>query len=167
MIELTHHDLQRLVKHSGISPERLIKLYTRAELNDEDDNEDDWIVFSYGKRRMGLRKRRNGECIFLSKDRKCIAYSARPMSCRIFPINVVLDEKNRICDLELSDVIESEFIRCKYSYGKTGSFRKFLQIAKQAQTESISYWKKLEQWNEISHKGNKADFLNFLGFRIH
>lgn len=36
---------------------------------------------------VGLRKKSNGRCIFLSKKNKCKIYSARPNLCRTFPFH--------------------------------------------------------------------------------
>jgi len=162
IIELTHHDLRRLVNGVKIPAENLIKLYDSSELN-PDGEDNDWIKLSYGKRKLGLRKKRNGECIFLSESRQCIAYEARPLSCRIFPIDVILDENYAFIDLELSDIIKSKFVSCKSSYGRAKSLNIFIPLADQAQTETVSYWKKLKQWNNLSTTGRKQEFIEFLG----
>ena len=163
MIEVTHHDLRRLVKHTGMSAGRLVKLYSNTELNSDIDD-DGWITLSYGKRKIGLRKKQDGTCMFLSKERHCNAYEARPISCRIFPVDIILDDDNKIIDLELSDVIREKFIKCKYSYGKAGSHKKFLLTANQSKNETESYWKRLNQWNNLREKGSKDSFLSFIGF---
>lgn len=162
MIEVTHHDLQRLVKYTGMAADRLVKFYSNSELNSDIDD-DGWITLSYGKRKMGLRKKQDGSCMFLSKELRCNAYEARPVSCRIFPVDVVLDDDNNIIDLELSDVIRERFIKCKYSYGRAASHKKFLLAAHQSRDETESYWKKLDQWNNIRKKGRKDNFLRFIG----
>jgi Fe-S-cluster containining protein len=162
MIEITQHDLQRLVSHLNTSADSLVKFYTRAELPDDDS--DDWISFSYGRRKMGLRKKRNGDCIFLSEKRRCTAYEARPVSCRIFPVDVILNEDYKVIDLELSDVVQKKFVKCEFYYGEPVPFRKFQRTARQARTETESYCKKIAEWNDFPEKGKKHDFLNFLGF---
>ncbi len=162
---MTPHDLHRLVKHIGVSADKLIKLYSKSDLND-DDYESNWINLSYGRRKIGLRKKRDGTCIFLSANRKCNAYEARPISCRIFPIDIILDEENNITDLDISDVVSDKFIKCKYYYGKSISYRNFRPKAIQSRDETESYWKKIEQWNRKTENGGKHAFLSFLGFKI-
>ena len=161
MIELTHHDLHRLLEHTGMPADRLVTLYSNTELNDDMDD-DGWIKLSYGKRKMGLRKKRDGTCMFLSHKHQCDAYEARPIACRLFPIDVVLDDDNAIIDLELSDVVVEKFVNCKHFYGKTGSNSRLLNSASQSRDETESYWKKLIQWNELPAKGRKGDFLDFI-----
>jgi Fe-S-cluster containining protein len=161
IIELTHHDLKRLVQHTKIPAESLIKLYDSSELN-PDGEDNDWINLSYGKRKLGLRKKRNGECIFLSDKKQCTAYAARPLSCRIFPIDVILDESYEFTDLELSEIIRKKIIKCRRSSGRSVSLKKFLPLAHQAQAETVSFWDTLNKWNTRTSSGKKNDFLKFL-----
>ncbi|MEN8262485.1 MAG: YkgJ family cysteine cluster protein [Nitrospirota bacterium] len=163
MIELTHHDLRRLVKHTGLPAEKLSAFYSNSILNSDIDD-DGWVKLSYGKRKMGLRKKQDGTCMFLSKKRQCKAYEARPISCRVFPIDVILDDDNEIIDLELSDVVLEKFIDCKHYRGKAVSHKKFMLNATLSRDETASYWKKLKRWNDHPETGRKTDFLKFMGF---
>ncbi|MEW6602340.1 MAG: YkgJ family cysteine cluster protein [Nitrospirota bacterium] len=162
VIELTDNDIKRLVKHTGLSADRLIRLYSKSDFTTVNDTED-WINLSYGKRQLGLRKKKDGTCLFLSDDRKCTAYEARPMACRVFPIDVYLDEKSKVTDLELSDVVRDKFIKCKQYYGKPNSFILFRQKADQSGKETASFCRKIKQWNSKDDPGGKDDFLDFLG----
>ncbi len=100
--------------------------------------------------------------MFLSGQLQCTAYEARPIACRLFPIDVVLDDDNAIIDLELSDVVREKFIKCRHFYGKNGSNSRLLHSASQSRDETDSYWKKLIQWNKLPAKGRKGDFLDFI-----
>ena len=126
---------------------------------------EDWINLSYGKRQLGLRKKKDGSCIFLSEDKRCTAYEARPMACRVFPIDVYLDEDNKATDFELSDVVRDKFIKCKHYYGKPNSFSAFKQKADQSGKETALFCRKIKQWNRKDSHGGKDDFLNFLGIQ--
>ena len=163
-VDITDSDLKRLVKYTGISADKLVRLYGHNK--DDIDIEGDWINLSYGKRAIVLNKRRNNDCIFLGKNNGCIAYKARPMTCRIFPVCVVYDEDHVIVNLEKSEVITDKTINCKCSPGRGQTYNKFMSTAKQARVEHAAFIKKVDKWNGISDKGNKNDFLKFLGFRI-
>jgi Fe-S-cluster containining protein len=163
MVEITDADIRRLVEHTGIRADNLVKLYSKAEI--ESEEESDWIKLSYGKRTMGLRKRRNGDCIFLSPDKTCMAYEARPMTCRIFPVCVVYDDDFTIVDMEISEVIRDRTIRCRRSLGNGRSHSSFMPTAKQSQKEYVIFRRKIEEWNGSHGKGLKKDFLSFLEFR--
>jgi Fe-S-cluster containining protein len=164
VIELTDNDIKRLVKHTGLPTDRLIRLYAKSDFTVVNDTED-WINLSYGKRQFGLRKKKDGSCLFLSDDRKCTAYEARPMACRVFPIDVYLDEESRVSDLELSDVVRDKYIKCKQYYGKSNSFSQFRLKADQSGKETASFCRKIKQWNSKAGPGGKDDFLNFLGIQ--
>ncbi len=163
-VDITDADLIRLVKHTGISADRLVRLYGHNK-NDR-DIESDWFNLSYGKRAIVLNKKRNGDCIFLERDSGCIAYEARPMTCRIFPICVVYDEDHDIVNLEKSEVITDKTITCTCS-GKTGqTYEDFMTIARQARKEHALFLHMIDKWNSQTDNGNKNDFLRFLGFKV-
>jgi Fe-S-cluster containining protein len=159
-VDVTDADIRRLIRHTGIPADQLVKLYSHADT--EDKEESDWIRLSYGKRAMELNKKRTGDCIFLSEDNACTAYEARPMTCRIFPICVVSDEKNIIVDMEISDVITDKTIRCRRTRGNSRSYTSFMTTARQALSEQEGFQKKLEEWNSSPATGRKKDFLRFL-----
>jgi len=163
-VDITDTDLKRLVKHTGINADRLVRLYGHNK--DDNDAESDWFNLSYGKRAIVLNKKRNGDCIFLGQDNGCIAYEARPMTCRIFPICVLYDDYHNIVDVEKSDVITDKTITCKCSPGKGQLYDVFLSTAIQARKEHVRFIKKIDTWNRQYKKGNKNEFLRFLGFRI-
>ena len=162
-LEITDSDILRLVTHTGIPADKLVKLYSRTDI--DCDEESDWVSLSCGKRALGLNKRRNGDCIFLSSSSTCTAYEARPMTCRIFPLSVVYDDDDTIDDIEISDVILDKSVKCKHRYGKGTSFKAFMAKAKKSQREGDSYLEKIDAWNARHVKGKKNDFLAFLGFR--
>ena len=163
-VDITDTDLKRLVKQTGITADRLVRLYGHNK--DDKDAEGDWIHLSYGKRALVLNKKRNGDCIFLGMNNGCIAYKARPMTCRIFPICVVYDEDHDIVNLEKSEVIADKTIQCKCSPGRGQTYDNFMSTAKKARVEHAAFIKKIDQWNSLDKKGNKNDLLRYLGFKI-
>ena len=163
-VDVTDSDVKRLVKHTGISADRLVRLYGHNK--DENDIEGDWIKLTYGKRAIVLNKKRNGDCMFLGKENGCIAYKARPMTCRIFPVCVVYDEEHDIVNLEKSEVITDKTITCKCSPGRGQTYENIMSTAKRARVEHAAFIRKVDQWNNLDTKGNRNDFLKFLGFRI-
>ncbi len=163
-VDITDRDLKRLVMLTGISADKLVRLYGHNK--DDNDVEGDWINLSYGKRAIVLNKKRNGDCIFLGSNNGCIAYKARPMTCRIFPICVVYDEDHDIVNLEKSEVITDKTITCKCSPGTGQTYNNFMSTAKKARVEHAAFIKKIDRWNARNNKGNKNDFLQFLGFKI-
>lgn len=164
VIELTDSDLRRLVKFTGLPLDSLVKMYAKSDFTVVDDTED-WINLSYGKRQLGLRKKKDGSCLFLSEKRQCSAYEARPMACRIFPIDVFLDEDSKATEFDLSDVVRDKFIKCKQYPGKSNSHKDFSLKAEQSGKETGSFCRKIKQWNKRPERGGKDAFLNFLGFK--
>jgi len=163
VVEVTHYDVLRLSKFTSIPPPRIIKFYRPDEIEEDGEDRSEWIRLSYGMRFMGLRKR-NGRCIFLSKEKKCTVYPVRPLTCRIFPLSVVIDEEKGCVDgLDLSDIVIDRFIRCRHRYGEERPLKEFIRDAVQAMRETNSYSKKIKKWNTMPQKGNSSAFLQFLG----
>jgi Fe-S-cluster containining protein len=159
-VELTAGDISRLVKHTKISADRFVKLYSGADIESDDDN--DWIQFSYGKRIIGLKKKK-GRCFFLSENSRCTAYEARPMTCRSFPINAVYDEDDELVDLDIADSVIEKDIICKCSYKTDRPLNQIMEIITQTQKETEAYCRRIKKWNSLPERGGKKEFLQFLG----
>ena len=156
---VTHYDIRRLMKGTGISAGRLVKLYANTDIACEDDDED-WIKLSYGKRMIGLRKKKMAmkrgkktvTCMFLSPDRRCTVYSVRPMACRTHPLEITFDESDKIVGIRLEEVVRNKVVDCKVVYKKGKSRRQVELTALQGQNEAETYWKKLARWNKRSNE---------------
>ncbi len=160
IVDVTSPDIERLLKHTRLPADKLVRLYSSSDIDSREEN--DWIKLSYGKRSIGLNKKRNGDCIFLSNDKMCMVYDARPMTCRIFPLTRILDEKDYMVNLEISDVITDKTIKCKRSKGNSRSYKSFMATAELARKEYAVFKQHLSEWNSLPDKGMKNDFLDFL-----
>lgn len=156
---VTHKDISRLIRATGLSPGRFTSLY--ASVDFDDDNY--WIRMSYGRRLLGLRKT-GGKCIFLSEDNRCTVYDSRPMSCRIYPYQVYLDEQNELEDIQLQESVRTQ-VNCRFRRDGHNSLGKIRRLSRQDNTESESYQRKVLRWNRHFKDGRKAEFLSFLGFK--
>jgi Fe-S-cluster containining protein len=154
----THHDINRLVKATGLEAGKIVSLYANV---DADDDDRFLIRTSYGKRTMGLRKVK-GRCMFLSDNQSCSVYNFRPMSCRMFPLQVTLEDDNSLHDLNVQDSAHDDF-SCRYRFGRSRSLKDIHRIAVSDFLEQDSYLKKVEEWNARSQKGKKQELLEFLG----
>ncbi len=89
VVPVTHKDVARLIKHTGLSISALVRFCPSSEMAYDEDS-GLWIKFKSVRRAMILRKR--GErCIFQTPERACSAYEARPQTCRTFPYSVDFD----------------------------------------------------------------------------
>jgi Fe-S-cluster containining protein len=69
---VTERDIERLARHFRVKPERILADYV-VETDDEDEEE-----------RRILRRRENGECVFLEGN-LCSVYESRPDVCQRYP----------------------------------------------------------------------------------
>ncbi|MBS7247653.1 MAG: YkgJ family cysteine cluster protein [Candidatus Jordarchaeales archaeon] len=87
IVTLTHRDLIRLAEAIEMDEKELVKhVLVFYQVNEDTEA---FLAFpsieTYrGKAIMGLRKRKDGSCIFLEEN-TCSVYPSRPMTCRTFP----------------------------------------------------------------------------------
>lgn len=156
---VTHHDIKRLAAGTGIAPHKMVSLHENV---DSDDDDRFLIRMSYGKRTLGLRKVK-GRCMFLADDHSCSVYDSRPMSCRMFPLQVTLEEDNALYDLNVQDSAHNDF-SCRYRFGRSRPLKGIHTIAVKDFGEQEAFLKKIAQWNSLFKRGRKQDFLEFIGF---
>jgi len=161
IVTVTHHDVKRLVKATGRPAGRIVRLYSTEDLDCPADDQD-WVRLSYGRRMIGIPKR-DGHCAFLSDAGTCEVHPHRPAACRTYPVDVIFDADHNVVDAELTDTLRSGHVRCKHVYGPASLHRQHIRNATRALKEYESYWRKVARWNRRPQKGNKADFLAFLG----
>ncbi len=156
-VPVTHKDVARLVKHTGLSASALVRFCPFSEM-DYDENSGLWIKFKSTRRAMVLRKR--GErCIFQTPEKACSAYEARPQTCRTFPYSVEFEGK-KIDEIRLNEVMKCNAVKC----GK-GCIDIDTVIAniKKENREDSEYHKLVKRWNLSNNAGGVKDFLKFAG----
>ncbi|OIO21339.1 hypothetical protein AUJ17_03360 [Candidatus Micrarchaeota archaeon CG1_02_47_40] len=139
-VVLTDFDVKRIVKSESIAPEVFCELVREEEVKHE---EKAVIFLSDGKDKINsyvlcLKRRRNGHCVFLGKEGKCLLYGARPTVCRCYPFEVgekgeLTKVKNYSCPREWK---EEEM--------GTGEY---LEVWKRREKETDEFAKKVREWN--------------------
>ncbi|MDP8217126.1 MAG: YkgJ family cysteine cluster protein [Candidatus Theseobacter exili] len=69
-VHIAEEEIDQLSDYLGISIDEFTSNYT---------------VLTNNRQGLSLKEKKNGSCIFLSKDRLCTVYTARPKQCRQFP----------------------------------------------------------------------------------
>ena len=156
MVPVNDEDARRLMKATGKAADEILRLFNPEETQFEPDREG-WIKFTYGRRILGLKKK-DSHCIFLDDDKRCLAYTARPVTCRTFPLHIKYNKQGRLTDINyIPDV------KCARTLGNPDSLEKLLAVAIREDVEDDRFYKKLEQWNRGSRQGGKKAFLKFMG----
>lgn len=157
VVPLSDGDIRVLVKATGRPAASFVRLYDHKDVDYERDREG-WIQFPYGKRILGLKRRRK-RCIFLDENNGCTAYLVRPMTCRTFPWMVYLTDNGR-----LEEVVLNRDIDCGVRSGVAVTVRRLLNDARREDSRDRAYYRKVRKWNRNGHLGGKDKFLAFLGF---
>ena len=156
VVPVTDADVRRLVKKSGKSADEIVRFYDITEIDFESDA-DAWVRFAYGKRAMGLKKKKN-RCQFLDDNKRCTVYEARPATCRTFPLAIETnDAGTKLEDLSLNTIMKR-----KYPTGPKKTIKQVLEDANREDIEDADYFERIERWNKKGNHGGKMDFLKFL-----
>ncbi len=83
-VPVTHRDLLRLVAHTGLPPHELVSWRLASELDLEGEPET-LVQFACGFRFLVLA-RQGAACRWLKPGQGCSIYSARPICCRVYPL---------------------------------------------------------------------------------
>ncbi len=157
VVPVTHKDVARLIKHTGLSVSALVRFCPSSEMAYDEDS-GLWIKFKSVRRAMVLRKR--GErCIFQTPEKACSAYEARPQTCRTFPYSMDFDGK-KVVEITLNKVMKCNAIKC--SKGCIDIDTVIANVRKEDR-EDNEYHKLVERWNLSHSTGTVKDFLKFIG----
>lgn len=158
LVPVTDSDIKRLVKRTGKSADEIVRLYDSTDVS-YDAESDGWIRMKYGKRFLGLKKK-NGKCQFLDENNRCQVYEDRPATCRTFPLQIHLDENDKITNVSLNRIIKSS-----YPLGEKQPINRILTYAKMEEKEDQQFYNKVQSWNSNAANGGKKEFLKFLGVK--
>jgi Fe-S-cluster containining protein len=157
VVPVTHRDVARLVKHTGLPVGKLVRFCPSSEMAYDEDS-GLWIKFKSAKRAMVLRKR--GErCIFQTPERACSAYAARPQTCRTFPYSMEFDGR-KVTEITLNEVMKCNAIKCTKGCIDIDTV---VANVKKENREDSEYHKLVKQWNLSRYTGTVKDFLKFVG----
>lgn len=157
IVPVTDSDVARLTAATGKCAAELVRFYKPEELEFDRDAEV-WIRFSYGKRAMGLRRKR-GRCQFLTNDARCSVYAHRPMTCRTFPYAIEFDDDGKVFCVDLNKIVT-----CKATPMPPSPLTQVRKDVLQEELEDEHYFAAIRSWGYEEKKGGTKEFLAFLGF---
>ncbi len=98
----------------------------------------------YGNKRSGVLalRRRYDRCIFLEEGR-CSIYDVRPMACRMYPLNPILNRKGGKYKLRIEICKECSGIGC----GMEMDDNETRDLIEQWVKERSAYEKRVREWN--------------------
>lgn len=164
LLPITDRDLRRLVQHTGVTPSRLVRWCSKAEI-DLDDEPENFVHLPAGKRVMTLRHSRSG-CVFLGADQHCTVYSARPQGCRVFPFDTKFARDGKLRRLELIPATE-----CPYEQDGKQSVKSLRVTQEQFACEVEQYQAKIAAFNQLQQQRKRKQrplltvqgYFDFLG----
>jgi Fe-S-cluster containining protein len=155
-VPVNHLDVQRLMRAMHLPAEALVRLYDVTEITFPPGREG-WIWFPYGKRILGLKKL-NGHCMFLDDNGSCRAYTARPVTCRTYPLRVTYAQRGIPASIAML-----KRVQCQHGWGLRQKMGTVVSTARQEDREDAVYYQRLRQWNRKNQLGGKAAFLQYIG----
>jgi Fe-S-cluster containining protein len=140
---------------TGRPAAEIVEFYDSTEITTS-QRDRGWIEMRAGRRIMGLRKKRGG-CQFLKED-QCTIYEHRPVTCRRYPFNLVLDEQGKIQELSIHRAV-----KCLYELDGRQSRRELKQTSDWEDRQDATYYGLVKEWNRSKARGTKLAYLRFLG----
>jgi Fe-S-cluster containining protein len=157
VVPVTDSDIKRIVAEKGKPVSSFVRFYSPSEM-DFDSESDVWIRFPYGKRAMGLRRRKD-RCIFLDDEKSCTIYKARPMTCRTFPYMIDFDENDKPVKSSLNRIVD-----CKAKRKKPSPITDVIENVYIEDEEDLLYFERIREWNYRPQGGAEA-FLSYLNLK--
>lgn len=149
IVTVTHHDIQRITKFLGLTPQEGIKFLGFYYLEDSKDASrfiaSPSIRTIKGDTFLGLLKEKDGKCIFLDNGNKCSIYTVRPMECRAFPFTFDV-KKGWLC-WGLAD--KAKYCR-GLNKGNTIDTKKLDKIGSMIVRERTDFVKLVSIWNDLT-----------------
>jgi Fe-S-cluster containining protein len=159
---ITGDDLERLVKGTGLSPHQVVDFYAGSEFEDGGEGLV-YVDLDVGSRTMGLRRavNRRGQptgCRFFVEER-CSVYDHRPVTCRLWPFTVALDDQGQMNRLSINDAVD-----CAYQLDGVVDGKALTRHWREDDVQDGRWQRVVERWNRRHAGGTRESFFAFLGY---
>jgi len=158
IVPITHKDLKRLVKATGMKAESIVRFSSSSEMEYDADS-GLWIKMRNRRYAMVLRKKSLG-CLFQTAEFSCSVYEARPQTCRTFPYSIDNDDEENV-EINLNEKLDCNAKPCKESEVDTFTL---LSDSLNETIEDAEYHRLVDRWNKSEKNGGTNEFLKFIGF---
>jgi Fe-S-cluster containining protein len=163
IVPVTGDDVRRLCAGTGLPAERVVTFYGGDEFEDGGEGLA-FVDLAAGPRTMGLRRRRarvNGQdadvCRFF-RDGRCSVYPHRPITCRLWPFSLSLDDRGRPTRLELNDAVA-----CPYRMDGAVDQAALVADWREDDAQDARWRRTVDAWNRRHAGGTPQAFLAFAG----
>jgi Fe-S-cluster containining protein len=162
IVPIALDDLRRLTRGTGLAADAIVSFYGRDEFQCGGSGLL-FVELDVGPRTMGLRKRRdarNGRdaCEFFKRDR-CSVYEHRPVTCRIWPFTLGLDDRGHLTRLEVNRAVE-----CPHEMDGVVDRHELVRDWRLDDRQDARFRRVVDRWNRRHRGGSATAFLAFLGF---
>lgn len=156
IIPMNDIELKTIMKATGLPAKNIVAFYP-FDLVDWPEDSEDWIELRQERRIMCLR-RLKGRCLFLRK-RGCLIYKHRPRVCRLFPVDIELDDDCSEYKIEIQERID----KCNaIIHENPEEDKSFIGVARALCRIDVKYFKKVAKWNAYRSGGSTDSFLSYL-----
>jgi Fe-S-cluster containining protein len=163
-VPVTGVDLARLSAATACEASDLVEWLSPDEVNIEGEPET-LVLLNEGQRLLVLRHRA-GSCQLLGTRNECIAYAARPLPCRTYPLRASFGRRGGVRRLRLIIGDDCDFARdgnVDVATLRSDTFRQ--------QTELAHYARAVAEWNQMQRRRARllrklADGADFLGWLL-
>jgi Fe-S-cluster containining protein len=156
IVPVTHHDVIRLVRGTGLKPERFLHFFTSRE-TDLGRRHLAWVRLGGARRLMGLKFRqlKSGPACFFWGREGCRAYGFRPVTCRLYPFELIA-RHGRILGSRFNDAVD-----CRHGEAGRVPLTEIKRLNDWDDLQDDLYAEKVKAWNRQTRGRTEAEFIRF------
>lgn len=141
VLPLTNEDARRITDATGDAPRDFVKFLPSSAIA-MDHEPEAFLQLRQGRRVMTLRQV-GGRCRYLSPDDRCSIYEARPLGCRVFPLNATFGKR----DGKLRRLTLIQATTCEYELDGRQSVPKLRALARDYEAANARWHLWIREWN--------------------
>lgn len=161
IVPVSHQDVERLMKGTGLPASKIARFFKTSDFDDKGDGLQ-LINMDGGRRILGLQKRfdkpnKRDACKFFLNGR-CSVYESRPVTCRVWPFTLVLDEGGALRGMSINPSLP-----CPYELDGKNRPKDIKKDWDWDDKQDVAWAAKVKEWNSTHSRGSAEEFFAFLG----
>lgn len=141
VLPLTNEDVRRLAAATGDEPADFVRFLPSSAIA-MDHEPEAFLRLRQGRRVMTLRQS-NGRCRYLTSEDRCSVHDARPLGCRVFPLDATFGKR----DGRLRRLTLIQATTCEYELDGRQSVPRLRRLTADYEAANARWHLWIAEWN--------------------